>query len=129
MKDNVPEYEAVPVTDDLVKRSGSRRPIDTLEDIVSTARDAVTKIPETFGRAIERAVRAGEHTLLVRLDDDMLRHIDMLVEAGIFKSRSESAAFLITEGIKGQQALFDRIQAKVAEINRLRSELRNIAAE
>ena len=132
MKDPMPEYDAVPVDDrdEIVSRpTTSRRPADTIEEIVSSAREFATKIPGTITRAIERAVQAGEHSLLIRVDDDMLRHLDMLVEAGVFKSRAESAAFLIAEGIKGQQALFDRIRGKISEINRLRAELRTIVTD
>jgi hypothetical protein len=46
------------------------------------------------------------------------------VSAGVFRSRSEAAAFLVEEGIKAQSALFQRIQDKLTEIEKLRSELR-----
>jgi hypothetical protein len=48
-----------------------------------------------------------------------------LVQSGIFKSRSEAAAFLISEGIKAQDALFRRISEKITEIEKLRNDLRN----
>jgi hypothetical protein len=47
------------------------------------------------------------------------------VQSGIFKSRSEAAAFLIVEGVKAQEALFNRIEDKISEIERLRNELRD----
>ncbi|HZS48012.1 MAG TPA: hypothetical protein VFC63_23285 [Blastocatellia bacterium] len=132
MKDPVPEYEAIPVTDtsradDVVVRP--RRPTETLEDFVTSARDFATKVPATIGRAIEKVVQAGEHTILVRVNEVTLAKIDTLIDAGIFKSRSDAASFLLSEGIKSQQALFDRIEAKVAEIDRIRAELRNIPIE
>ena len=43
-------------------------------------------------------------------------------------SRAEAAAFLIDEGIKAQAALFQRIQDKLTEIERLRAELRTTIA-
>ena len=133
MTDTIPEYEAIPVTDsdankgDVVIRP--RRATETFEEIVTSARDFATKIPVTIGRAIEKAVQAGEHTILVRVGEEMLAKVDTLVEAGIFKNRSDAAAFLISEGIKGQQPLFEKIQSKVAEIDRIRAELRNMPLE
>jgi hypothetical protein len=47
------------------------------------------------------------------------------VSAGVFRSRAEAAAFLIDEGIKAQSPLFQRIQDKLTEIEKLRTDLRN----
>jgi Arc/MetJ-type ribon-helix-helix transcriptional regulator len=63
---------------------------------------------------------------MVRVNDEALKRLDELVQSGIFKSRSESAAFLISEGVRAQEALFARIAEKISEIERLRSELKTI---
>ena len=55
--------------------------------------------------------------------------VDALVEAGVVNSRSESAAFLIREGIKGNAPLFDRISVKVEEIRRAKQELKDLLEE
>ena len=44
-------------------------------------------------------------------------------------SRSEAAAFLIAEGIKSRQGLFDRIGEKISEIRRAKEELRQLVEE
>jgi len=44
----------------------------------------------------------------------------------VFRSRAEAAGFLIDEGIKTQAALFERVKQKLAEIERLRAELRGL---
>lgn len=100
-----------------------------LEGIASQVRELAQKIPESIGKAIETALSAREHVVMVRVNDESLTRLDHLVEAGIFKSRSESAAFLISEGIKAQSALFERISNKIEEINKLRSELKNIVSQ
>jgi hypothetical protein len=61
---------------------------------------------------------------MVRVNDDSLAYLDMLVEADITKSRSESAAFLINEGIKGNEALFNKIREITDQIAALKSQLR-----
>jgi len=53
----------------------------------------------------------------------------MLVDVGLFKSRSESAAFLIQEGIKSQEALFAKISTKIKRIDKIKEELKNVVSE
>ena len=52
--------------------------------------------------------------------------MDVLVDAGLFKSRSECAAFLIHQGIKAQDPLFDTLQKKVQQIQKIREELKDL---
>ena len=53
----------------------------------------------------------------------------MLVEAGLFKSRSESAAFLIEEGIKNQEPIFSKIIDKLEKMEKIRDELKVIVSK
>jgi Arc/MetJ-type ribon-helix-helix transcriptional regulator len=98
---------------------------ETIDEITSTLRDLFNRVPDTFNKAVERAVNVRDTTVLIRLSDEASDKVDTLVSAGLFRSRSEAAAFLIDEGIKGQAALFQRIQDKLTEIEKLRSELRH----
>lgn len=108
--------------------SASNRASETLDDIASTLRDLFNRVPDTVNKAVERALNVRDTTVVLRLSDAASDAIDRLVAAGIYQSRSEAAAFLIDEGIKGQAALFQRIQEKMSEIERLRTELRNTVA-
>lgn len=101
---------------------------DTIEEIASTLRDLFNRVPETVNKAVERAMNVKETTVLVRLSDESSDKLDRLVAAGVFKNRMEAAAFLIEEGIKAQSALFQRIQDKLNEIERIRAELRHSVA-
>lgn len=98
---------------------------DTLDDVTSTIRDFVSKVPETINKAVERALNVRDTTVLLRLSDQTSDSLDTLVSSGIFRNRAEAAAFLIDEGIKTQAPLFQRIQSKLSEIERLRDELRH----
>src|SRR5262245_50630088 len=109
------------------QHAGSRAG-ETLDEIASTIRDLFNRVPETVNKAVERAMNVRDTTVLVRLSDASSDAIDTLVSAGIFKSRAEASAFLIDEGIKGQAALFQRIQDKLTEIEKLREELRTSVA-
>ncbi len=110
---------------------------NTFEDIASSVKDSVkevaqrtgevvSKATESISKAIESALSARDHVVMVRVNEESLKKLDALVQSGIFKSRSESAAFLIGEGIKSQSPLFDSIAQKIEEIERLRSELKSI---
>jgi Arc/MetJ-type ribon-helix-helix transcriptional regulator len=98
---------------------------ETIDEITSTLRDLFNRVPDTFSKAVERAINVRDNTVLLRLSDESSDKVDTLVSAGIFKSRAEAAAFLIEEGIKAQSALFQRIQDKLTEIEKLLSELRS----
>jgi len=83
---------------------------------------------ESFAQALSEALQGRGNVVMVRVNDEALVHLDMLVEAEITKSRSESAAFLISEGIKANQALFDKIRAITEQIMELREQLRREVA-
>ena len=103
----------------------SHRVGETIDDVTSTIRDIVSKVPETINKAVERALNVRDTTVLLRLSDAASDSLDTLVSSGIFRNRTEAAAFLIDEGIKAQAPLFQRIQSKLSEIERLRDELRH----
>ena len=104
------------------------------ERISSSVRDTLHRIPESLSsigrdisRTIERAISAkDDYVVAVKLSHEAQDKIDQLVQAGVFRSRAEAAAFLIDEGIRSQTELFDRVALKLSEIERLRAELRGM---
>jgi len=103
----------------------------------SSVRDMAARIPEQLSaigrdisRTIERAISAkDDYMLAVKVSQDAQIRLGQLVQAGVFGTRAEAAAFLIDEGIKTQSALFERVEQKLAEIERLRAELRGMVGE
>ena len=89
----------------------------------ASLKDALKQV-ETFGQALSEALQARGNVVMVRVNDEALVHMDMLVDAEVTKSRSESAAFLIAEGIKANQVLFDKIGSITQQIAELREQLR-----
>lgn len=79
---------------------------------------------QVFGQTLSVALQGRGNVVMVRVNDEALQHLDMLVEAEITKSRSESAAFLINEGSRANQELFDRIGTITQQISDLRTQLR-----
>ena len=104
------------------------------ERVSSSVRDIASRIPESLAsigrdisRTVERALSAkDDYVVAVKLSHDAQDRLEQLVQAGVFRSRAEAAAFLIDEGIKAQGELFARVSAKLSEIERLRAELRGM---
>jgi hypothetical protein len=82
-----------------------------------------------LAEAIARALAGREHMVMVRVNADLLKHLDMLVESGICKSRSSAATFMIHEGIKANTPLFERISEVTEQITALRGKLRGLAQD
>ena len=89
----------------------------------TTIKDALRQA-ESFAQALGEALQGRGNVVMVRVNDEALAHLDMLVEAEVTKSRSGSAAFLINEGIRANEALFSRISTITDQIAELREQLR-----
>ncbi|MGH9753157.1 MAG: hypothetical protein ACREA2_10265 [Blastocatellia bacterium] len=122
---NQPNDTGGPLTSQPRPQGASSRAGETIDEITSTLRDLFSRVPDTFSKAVERAISVRDTTVLLRLSEESSDKVDTLVSAGVFRSRAEAAAFLIEEGIKAQSAIFQRIQDKLTEIEKLRAELRN----
>jgi Arc/MetJ-type ribon-helix-helix transcriptional regulator len=112
--------------DEPVQKSGFDELASSVKEVAQKTGEAFNKATESIGKAIDSALAARDHVVMVRVNDDSLKSLDALVQTGIFKSRSEAAAFLISEGVKSQAALFERISERIKEIERLRAELKGI---
>ena len=118
------------------KDSGSKNSEETkkekkgaLEDLGNQVEKFANRTAESIKKAIDRALSSRNTVLTIRVNDDSNEKINRLVESGLFKTRSESAAFLIMEGIKSQQALFDKIEGKIKRIEKIKDELKSIVTE
>ena len=84
---------------------------------------SVGKAINSIVGSLEAALSGRGNAVMVRVNDEALAKLDMLIEAGICKSRSESAAFLLQRGIDSSGALFDRIQSVTVQITKMREDL------
>jgi hypothetical protein len=126
-KNNGAEEVVEEVVEEKVKPTG-----DKVSEGVSTAsktlNDAIKQM-ESLGKALGSALQDRANVVMVRVNNDSLRYLDMLVEADITKSRSESAAFLINEGIKTNETLFNKIRNITDQIAALKAQLRETVVE
>src|SRR5687768_11582055 len=123
--------------DDLMLRDDDPESSNVDNRAASSVRDIASRIPESLSaigrdisRTIERAMHAkDDYVVAVKVSPETQEKLEQLVQSGIFRGRAEAAGFLIEEGIKTQSALFERVQQKLAEIERLRAELRGMVNE
>lgn len=93
-------------------------------ETINEAFKQVENFTENLGKALGSALQDRANVVMVRVNNDSLDYLDMLVEADITKSRSESAAFLINEGIKANELLFNKIREITDQIAYLKAQLR-----
>src|SRR6266513_1114937 len=106
------------------------RAASSVRDIASRIPESLSAIGRDISRTIERAISAkDDYVVAVKISPTAQEKVEQLVQAGIFRNRAEAAGFLVEEGIKTQAALFERVQQKLAEIERLRAELRGMVNE
>ena len=116
--------------DEPEEHSERSREASSVRDIASRIPESLSAIGRDISRTIERAISAkDDYVVAVRVSPEAQEKLDQLVLAGVFRSRAEAAGFLIDEGIKTQSALFERVEQKLAEIERLRAELRGLINE
>jgi hypothetical protein len=116
------------LTEDHAEQHNERtRTATSVREMASRIPESLAGIGRDISRTIERAISAkDDYVVAVKVSHASQEKLEQLVQAGVFRSRAEAAAFLIDEGIKTQSALFDRVQQKLSEIERLRAELRGM---
>src|SRR5229473_1656380 len=108
----------------------STRTASSVREMASRIPESLSAIGRDISRTIERAISAkDDYVVAVKVSPEAQEKLEQLVQAGVFRSRAEAAGFLIDEGIKTQSALFERVEQKLAEIERLRAELRGLINE
>ena len=119
-----------------------REDLDSLMDRINKA------VRDVFGRWLESAESVGQslrawlgsvrnrvrrtgrdNVVMVRVDRESLERMDELKEADLVSSRSEAAAYLISEGIRARQELFDGIRSRIETIRKAKEELRRLQEE
>lgn len=101
---------------------------EDFKQFVDSASKAAGELGDEISRTAEKLMEEAKTiqrqlVVSVRLDEDSVRRVEQLLEAGVFRSRSEAVAFLTREGIRARQDLFRKIDEKIGEIHRIREEL------
>ena len=108
------------------RRQDRKRISESINIIVGEAKAGAETIGESIKETVEGALSSRKNVVMARLNEKSVARLDDLVDAGVVSSRSEAAAYLIGEGIKAKQALFDRISDKIEQIRKVKDELRDL---
>lgn len=111
------------VTEEKIESEQSTAGKEKSKQTQNTLKDAWKQV-ESLGQALGTAMQGRGNAVMVRVNDEALQHLDMLVEAEVTGSRSESAAYLINEGIKANPELFSKIKDITDQIAALRQQLK-----
>ena len=123
-KKNTPEEEILEESVSQEEMSAEESiPKEKSKTSQTTLKDAWKQV-ESLGQALGSAMQGRGNAVMVRVNDEALHHLDMLVEAEVTGSRSESAAYLINEGIKANPELFAKIKDITDQIADLRQQLK-----
>ncbi len=116
-------------TQETKSKSKAKKHQGTFDELGSQVEKFAVKTAESIKKVIDKAMASRNTVLTIRVNEDSDNKLRMLVEAGLFKSRSESAAFLIHEGIKCQEPLFTKISSQMHKIEKIKTELKDIISE
>src|SRR5947209_20245824 len=112
-----PVHQAEPVDDLMIpdeEEPQRERVSSSVRDIASRIPESLSAIGRDISRTIERAISAkDDYVVAVKVSHDAQEQLEQLVQAGVFRNRTDAAAFLIDESIKRQSALFDCVQQKL----------------
>lgn len=95
----------------------------------SEVKAETAKLFKLLGHAVSVTFQEATNRLLIHLDHETRRHLDLLVESGAAQDRQEAVVFLISEGIKSNHSLFERVDNANTQITSLQTQLRALNLE
>jgi Arc/MetJ-type ribon-helix-helix transcriptional regulator len=109
---------------------------EALEQAVRATRDALKASAVAAGQALRQGGKlvgqaAGDvqRTIVVTVDEQMLKAVDNLVLAGVHKNRADAIRYLLRQGLKASGDLVAKIEKVEQEISELRQKMREIPLE
>ncbi len=90
---------------------------------VSEGRSPPPKPPLPPMPPMMHSVSTGRSNVVAsRIGNEELKLIDTLIEARLFGTRSEAVAYLVSEGIKARQDVFDKVSTSLEQIREIMRE-------
>ena len=100
-----------------------------MREVLGKSKDVASSVGESLRDTIKSVRSARDSVVMVRMSKESLRNLDALVDCGLTKSRSEAAAFLISEGIKARASMYEKIAEQSEVIRNAREELSRLLDE
>ncbi len=100
-----------------------------MREVLGKSKDVASSVGESLRDTIKSVRTARDSVVMVRMSKESLRNLDALVDCGLTRSRSEAAAFLISEGIKARASMYEKIAEQSEVIRNAREELSRLLDE
>ena len=97
-----------------------------VSDAIAVVVDETVKLFDSLGKALVTTLQDVSTLMIIKVDAGTRERLDLLVDAGVAKSRGKAAAQLIEEGINATEVTFDRIRRTRAQISELRRQMRSL---
>lgn len=110
-------------------KAGLEELTDSLGDLRNALRDMLREARHAVSVSVGRrelVLNRGRESMVIssiRLPREDAEMIDLLVEAGIFRSRSEAVSYFAHKGIEASRDLLERVRSKVEELRKIRESL------
>jgi len=102
---------------------------DTMSEVseaVSAVVDETVKLFDSLGKALVTTMQDVSNLMVIQVDAETREDLDLLVDAGVAKSRSKAAGQMIKEGVGVSGETFDKIRRTKSQITELRQQLRGL---
>ncbi|HEY0386761.1 MAG TPA: hypothetical protein VGC64_12145, partial [Pyrinomonadaceae bacterium] len=98
---NAEPIDDLMLPEDQSEHQGERsRAASSVREMASRIPESLSAIGRDISRTIERAISAkDDYVVAVKVSHEAQERLEQLVQAGVFRSRAEAAAFLVDEGI------------------------------
>ena len=103
--------------------------VKAAKEAFNAAAEATAEMLRQGSKLAEQTMSEAQRTIVVTLDEETIKALDKMVLAGVHKSRSEAIRHLLRQGVKASGDLLARIDQVEAQIEELRSRMRDIPLE
>ncbi len=103
-------------------KSASAQFEDDMNNLVKDIGDMFKEFAPKVGKAAEDLTGL----MVVRVDPEKRADLDVMVEAGLAKTRAQAALKLIADGIKGNEPMYRNVERAREQIKALKGELKGI---
>lgn len=86
--------------------------------------EGITELIDSIQRSVARSYGRVAQVVSLRMREKDLEVIDRLVDAGIFRSRSEAVAFFVRKGIESSREWIDKALEQAKKIKELQESIR-----
>lgn len=85
--------------------------------------ECIGRAVDAFAASLESVIVGKGQPLVVRVSKETVAKLDLLVEGGVCKSRSEAALYMLERGVESSANKFERISQVSERIDQMRGEL------